>query len=104
VLPPTFAADLSSQVDQAFRNIDRALRAAGGRGLSQVYQIRSYHPKNCGEAMPVMKANLFKWFPDHKPIWTAVGVDGLGLPEMLVEIEAVAYDPQSVEGGKVEGS
>lgn len=41
-----------------------------------------------------MKENLEKWFPDHRPIWTAVGVEKLAFPEMLIEIEAVAYDPQ----------
>lgn len=81
-------------MDQAFRNIDLALKAAGGKGISQVYRITSYHPKACGNAMPTMKENLLRWFPDHKPIWTAVGVENLGLPEMMVEIEAVAYDPQ----------
>jgi enamine deaminase RidA (YjgF/YER057c/UK114 family) len=44
--------------------------------------------------MSLMKQNLVRWFPDHKPIWTAVGVESLGLPEMMVEIEAIAYDPE----------
>ncbi|KAH7349751.1 endoribonuclease L-PSP [Plectosphaerella cucumerina] len=91
-VPPKFPGDLESQIDQAFSNIDTALKDAGGKGISQVYRITSYHPKSCGDAMPTMKANLLKWFPDHKPIWTAVGVENLGLPEMLVEIEAIAHD------------
>lgn len=41
-----------------------------------------------------MGKNLAKYFPDHKPIWTAIGVEALGDPEKLVEIEAVAYDPK----------
>lgn len=94
-MPPDFPADLESQIGQAFANIDMALKDAGGKGISQVFRITSYHPKSCGDAMPTMKENLLKWFPDHKPIWTAVGVENLGLPEMLVEIEAIAYDPQT---------
>jgi enamine deaminase RidA (YjgF/YER057c/UK114 family) len=94
-VPPKFPGDLESQIDQAFSNIDTALKDAGGRGISQVYRITSYHPKSCGDAMPTMKANLLKWFPDHKPIWTAIGVENLGLPEMLVEIEAVAHDSET---------
>lgn len=92
-IPPKFLGSLNDQVDQAFRNIDIALKAAGGKGISQVYKIVSYHPKACGDAMPTMKANILKWFPEHRPIWTAVGVEDLGLPEMLIEIEAVAHDP-----------
>jgi hypothetical protein len=52
--------------------------------------------------MPLMKENLLRWFPNHKSIWTVVGVENLGLPEMLVEIEAVAYDPQAVTGTETE--
>lgn len=32
--------------------------------------------------------------PDHKPIWTTVGVQRLGEDDMRVEIEVVAYDPK----------
>ncbi len=44
--------------------------------------------------MDVMGKNIEKWFPNHRPIWTAVGVERLALPEMMIEIEAVAYDPE----------
>lgn len=72
------------------------MRTAGGKGLSQVYSVRSYHPRlsTTPEAIPAMAKNFKKYFPDHKPIWTAVGVEQLAMPEMLIEIEAVAYDPK----------
>lgn len=71
------------------------MRTAGGKGISQVFRIRSYHPRieTTPEAMDIMMKNLEKWFPNYRPIWTAVGVERLALPEMLIEIEAVAYDP-----------
>jgi enamine deaminase RidA (YjgF/YER057c/UK114 family) len=97
-VPPKFHGDLESQIEQAFSNIDTALKDAGGKGISQVYRITSYHPKSCGDAMPMMKANLLKWFPDHKSMWTAIGAENLGLPEMLVEIEAVAHVPRQSNG------
>lgn len=59
-----------------------------------MFRINSYHPNLSREALSSMKENLEKWFPDHRPIWTAVGVEKLAFPEMLIEIEAVAYDPQ----------
>lgn len=41
-----------------------------------------------------MKTNFEKWMPDHKPIWTEIGVAKLGAEMMNVEIEVVAYDPE----------
>ncbi|KAH7013093.1 putative L-PSP endoribonuclease family protein [Ilyonectria destructans] len=92
--PPVLPTDLKAQIDQAFCNIDHTLKNAGGRGISQVFRINSYHPNLSQETLGFMKENLEKWFPDHRPIWTAVGVEKLALPEMLIEIEAVAYAPQ----------
>ncbi|KAH7304183.1 putative L-PSP endoribonuclease family protein [Stachybotrys elegans] len=91
--PLELAEDLEGQIDQAFRNIDLALKVAGGKGLSQVYKIVSYHVHLGDDVMLFMKKNFIEWFPDHKPIWTAVGVERLALPQMKIEIEAVAYDP-----------
>jgi enamine deaminase RidA (YjgF/YER057c/UK114 family) len=96
--PPVFTAkDVKSQIDQAFSNIDLTLKTAGGKGMSQVFRINSYHPNSSLEAMAAMKENLEKWFPDHRPIWTAVGVEKLAFDEMLIEIEAAAYDPQKAQ-------
>jgi enamine deaminase RidA (YjgF/YER057c/UK114 family) len=46
------------------------------------------------EALLAMKRGFEKWMPDHKPIWTTVGVQRLGEDDMRVEIEVVAYDPK----------
>ena len=43
-----------------------------------------------------MAKAVAKWFPGEKPIWTQIGVEALGLSEMFIEIEAVAYDPKVV--------
>ena len=40
-----------------------------------------------------MTEGFRKWIPNHKPIWTQIGVKQLGAPDMHVEIEVVAYDP-----------
>jgi len=39
-----------------------------------------------------MVRNLRKWCPDHKPIWTMVGVASLALEAMKVEIDVIAHD------------
>lgn len=31
--------------------------------------------------------------PHHQPIWTEMGVNQLGHPEMRIEIDVEAYDP-----------
>lgn len=38
-----------------------------------------------------MVRNLRQHCPGHQPIWTAVGVEKLGLPGMQVEVEVVAH-------------
>ncbi|KAK4956545.1 hypothetical protein LTR10_006072 [Elasticomyces elasticus] len=93
---PELAESLEEQIDLAFNNIDMAMKTAGGKGLSQVYRITSYHVRmqTTPETIEYMAKSLAKWFPDYSPIWTAVGVEALGLPTMLVEIEAVAHDPK----------
>ncbi|KLU83888.1 endoribonuclease L-PSP [Magnaporthiopsis poae ATCC 64411] len=85
--------DPLEEINQAFSNLDVALKDAGGKGLSQVYRLNAYLTdmdrflEPAGEAMK-------KWFPNHRPLLTAVGVASLALPGMHVEIEGVALDPE----------
>ncbi|KAL6690880.1 putative translation initiation inhibitor [Trichoderma pleuroticola] len=88
------SANIKEEIDQAFRNVDLMLKHAGSKGISQAIQIKSYHTNLGDEAIGYMTENLKKWIPNHKPIWTAIGVTKLGLVGMRVEIEAVAHDPQ----------
>ncbi|KAI9896690.1 hypothetical protein N3K66_008862 [Trichothecium roseum] len=88
-----FSSDVNEQIDQAFRNVDVALKDAGGKGLEQVFRVNSYHTEITPEITARMSENFKKWMPNHKPIWTQIGVKMLGVPEMTVEIEVVAYVP-----------
>jgi enamine deaminase RidA (YjgF/YER057c/UK114 family) len=36
---------------------------------------------------------LHSVFPNHRPLWTAVGVKALAAPEALIEIRAMAHIP-----------
>ena len=85
---PSTAAE---QIEQAFKNVDLNLRNAGGKGWSQVFRINSYHVPLEEETLELMSKAIEKWMPNHRPIWTTVGVPNLGLKEMLVEIEVVAH-------------
>lgn len=92
-----FPENISDEIDQAFENVATALKNAGGKGWPQVFRVNSYHTDITPEVTSRMGENFKKWMPDHKPIWTEIGVAKLGAPNMNVEIEVVAYDP---EGGK----
>ncbi|KAJ3515502.1 hypothetical protein NM208_g14958 [Fusarium decemcellulare] len=87
-----FPKTVEEQIDQAFRNVDTALKAAGGKGWDQVFRVNSYHLEITPEVNASMKKNYEKWMPNHKPIWTQIGVKQLGAPGMAVEIEVSAHD------------
>lgn len=74
-----------------------ALKTAGGKGWSQVFKVASYHTSITPEGSARLSENIKKWMPDHRPIWTQVGVAQLGLDGMTVEIEVAAYDPQGAK-------
>ncbi|KFA49093.1 hypothetical protein S40293_07080 [Stachybotrys chartarum IBT 40293] len=85
-----FPKDLKEEVEQAFRNVDTALKHAGGKGWSQVFRVNSYHTDLTPELTSYMSDAYRRWMPDHKPIWTQIGVARLGAPNMNVEIEVSA--------------
>jgi enamine deaminase RidA (YjgF/YER057c/UK114 family) len=92
--------DTEAQINQAFANVDLALKTAGGKGWSQVFRVTSYHIPLNNEAMELMVAGFKKWCPEHQPIWTCVGVTKLALDDMRVEIEVRAYDPEGAKEAK----
>ncbi|KAL3468848.1 Endoribonuclease L-PSP/chorismate mutase-like protein [Aspergillus californicus] len=96
-----FEKEINAQIELAFANVERNLKDAGGKGWSQVFRVNSYHVPINNEALDAMVRNFEKYMPDHRPIWTCVGVTRLGEDDMRVEIEVVAHDP---EGAKAAGS
>lgn len=87
-------ADLIEEIDQAFENCDYNLKNAGGKGWSQVYKVVTYSTDIKSQHESIVK-NLRKWMPNHRAIWTELGVKELGLDTMHFEIDVEAYD---VEG------
>jgi len=88
--------DLLEEIDQAFSNVELALKDAGIQdGWKSVFRVTSYHAGFDGDQERVfgkMVANFEKYMPGHEPIWTCVGVTALALPQMRIEIEVVAVD------------
>lgn len=52
--------------------------------------IRNYKVRRVVYTRGLLLTIIQKWMPNHRPIWTLVGVAALGLPQMKVEIEVIA--------------
>lgn len=79
--------DIDAQLRQVFANLRAAVEAAGGT-LADIASLTVYvkdvaHHRN-------YLAVLAEEFTDWRPAETLVQVAALGLPELLVEIQAVA--------------
>lgn len=93
-----FGASLEEQARMAFSNL-RSVLEAGGSSLADVVELVTYHLAM--EELPRFAAVKAEFFPENYPTWTVVGVAALALPELLVEVKAVAVVgsglPRSVE-------
>ena len=90
---PVGAGDLAAQVEQALRNVNTAVTAAGGT-FADVAKLNVYVVDWSEEKMAALGEGVFKASADLgidplKPI-TLIGVVSLGEPDLLVEIEATA--------------
>jgi enamine deaminase RidA (YjgF/YER057c/UK114 family) len=91
----TFSAkSLAEEIVKAFDNVEKTLAAAGAT-WRDVVNIHSYHVPTADDAigdehMSAIVDQFRKRFGESLPLWTALGVKALALPEMHVEIEVVA--------------
>lgn len=79
---------MKEQARIAFASLKVLLDAAGA-SLADVVELMTFHTDLRGE-LADFTAVKDEYFPDRYPSWTAVGVTQLGLPELCVEIRAVA--------------
>lgn len=87
--------DLGAQTRQTLRNIETAMKAAGG-ALTDVVSLRIYIVKEKLAEMHHISAALKEFFPqDQAPATTWIGVYALANSDFLIEIEAVG----SIEPG-----
>src|SRR4030095_6421745 len=78
------------QARQAFRNLEKAMEAAGGT-LKDVVALRIYVVDYEAESGTAVGTALREFFsPQNPPASTWIGVSALAVPEFLVEIEATA--------------
>jgi enamine deaminase RidA (YjgF/YER057c/UK114 family) len=77
------------QARQAFRNLETAMKAAGG-GLTDIVAVRIYvvdYEAECGTAVGVA---LREFFSGNPPASTWIGVSALADPGFWIDIEATA--------------
>lgn len=79
---------MEQQATFAFEGL-KAVLAEAGATLADVVELTTFHIDLRGE-MSAFAAVKDRYFPDRYPSWTAVGVTQLALPELTVEIRAVA--------------
>jgi enamine deaminase RidA (YjgF/YER057c/UK114 family) len=84
------AGDLARQARQALRNVELAVKSAGG-GLEDVVSLRIYIVNYKPEYAAAIGGALREFFPaERPPASTWIGVSSLAVPDFLIEIEAIA--------------
>ena len=79
--------DFDAQAEQTFRNLKDVLTAAGS-GLDRVIKVTIYLT-DMGNFQKIMALREM-WFSKPYPADTIVEVSSLALPELQIEIEAIA--------------
>lgn len=81
------AGDFDAQAEQVFRNLERVL-AAGGSSLADVVKVTIFLT-DMGNFPKIVELRG-RWFTPPYPADTIVEVRALALPELEIEIEAIA--------------
>ena len=79
--------DFDAQAEQVFRNLERVL-AAGGSSLDRIVKVTIFLTDMAN--FPKVVELRGRWFTPPYPADTIVEVTSLALPELEIEIEAIA--------------
>ena len=85
------AGDFDAQAEQVFRNLRRVLEA-GGSSLERIVKVTIFLTDMTN--FPKIVELRGKWFTQPYPADTIVEVTSLALPELEIEIEAIAVVSQ----------
>jgi enamine deaminase RidA (YjgF/YER057c/UK114 family) len=85
----SFSTDFRTQAQAAFRNVGLALTAAGAqpRDVARITVLIVDHNM---EKLRIMQATQRELLGEHHPAATLIPVPCLALPQMQIEVEAVA--------------
>jgi enamine deaminase RidA (YjgF/YER057c/UK114 family) len=81
-------ADMESQMRQTLEAIAKVLEA-GGASMKDIVSLRCYFV-NIARDLPVFRKVRKEYLSKPYPAATAVGVTALSMPDLQIEIEAVA--------------
>ncbi len=76
---------IEEQAKMAFHNLKQVIEEAGG-SLADIVELVTYHISM--KDMPQFAKIKAEFIPSDYPAWTAVGVNELVLPGLLLEIKA----------------
>jgi reactive intermediate/imine deaminase len=88
------AGDFDAQAEQTFHNLERVLQA-GGSSLANVVKVTIFLRDMTN--FPKIVELRGRWFTPPYPADTIVEVSSLALPELLIEIEAIAVADTAAE-------
>ena len=83
--------DAGAQARQVYRNIGLCLGSAGA-SARDVVKINTILVDRADR--DAITAERLAFFGEHRPPHTGIIIAGLGSPEVLVEVEVIAYLPQ----------
>ena len=80
--------DMQAQTEQVFKNIEAALASVGAT-FADVVKV-TYFITDMSKIHLIREVRARYFDPNHIPASTAVAISGLVVPELLIEIEAIA--------------
>ena len=81
----SYPENLDEHIHNAWKNVEKTLKAAGGKGWDEVFSVTTYHCPMSEESL-LTAVKYMKQYAPHKPLWTAVGVAALAQKEMQIEV------------------
>lgn len=85
----SFANGLEEQSKQAYENLAACLESAGA-GIEHVAKLNTYIVDYTPEKRDAASAGRRATFGDRFPASTLIGVQALAMPELQIEVEAIA--------------
>lgn len=92
------AGDIEVQTRNVFNSVKKVLSEVGA-GMEHIVKFNTYYVFE-GEGDEIreywerMTAVRLEFFEEPGPVGTAVRVSGLAYPDLLIEVEAIAYVPE----------
>lgn len=84
--------DAAGQAKQVWANVGRVL-AAAGLGPEHVVKVTTYLTEAGAAARDAVTAERLRFFGDRRPAHTGLVVLAMGRPEVVLEVDVIAYRP-----------